>query len=120
MSLVRPTDVKITNFQRPLSAGQMAKFTCTSTGSKPAAKLSWWLNNRQLDSSQWRQIDEPSGSHSKLSLKLEQKDHNSILACRSENEQLNKLNKQLLSAEEEPILLEDSRTLTVHCKYLIE
>lgn len=95
------------------SAGQLAEFVCSSSGSRPPAKLSWLKNNQPLKAELWRQIDSPpsqpdssvvaaggeagtgsgggGSSHSKLTLKLERQDHGAKLSCRAENEHLAKL-----------------------------
>lgn len=134
---MRPSDVKITTSQRALSAGQVAEFTCTTSGSQPPAKITWFKNRRLLEAKLSHQVNDDGAnvSHSRLALQLEQQDHGAQLACRAENEPLTRLiqqrqkdstavdgNQSLLTPLSPAMLdswaaaLEDSRTLTVHCK----
>lgn len=121
-SQVRPTDVRITTEPRPLAAGQVAEFSCVATGSRPAAKIFWSMRRaggqvRPLEPGSWRQLvgGQNNISLSRLTLQLEREDHQAQLSCRAENEQLNKLRQ--IDAQPTGNAPEDSRTLTVHCKF---
>lgn len=72
---------------------------------------------RPVEASSWRQIVEgrTNSSLSRLTLQVEREDHQAQLSCRAENEQLNKLRQ--IEAQPPGNALEDSRTLTVHCKF---
>lgn len=45
---MKPLDVTIEHPPAQLSANQQVLLKCTSSGSRPAAKLSWWMSGRQL------------------------------------------------------------------------
>lgn len=124
---VRPLDVRIDQPERPLSAGQFAEFGCSSRGSQPPAKLTWFKSGSLLDQKLSHTINDlnASTSISRLRLKLERQDHGVQLVCKAENERLTKLNygpgsdEQTSQQEQQRMLqnfLEDSITLTVHCK----
>ncbi|XP_076365961.1 protein turtle homolog B-like [Tachypleus tridentatus] len=45
---LRPERVKIKSPKRPLSVGENVKLLCSSSGSRPAAHITWWKGNQQL------------------------------------------------------------------------
>ncbi|KFM80593.1 hypothetical protein X975_12753, partial [Stegodyphus mimosarum] len=45
---LKPVEVRITSIRRPLSAGRRAELECISTGSRPAARITWLLGTTQL------------------------------------------------------------------------
>lgn len=107
---MRPLDVRLAGPQRPLVAGQLTEFTCSSSGSRPPARLSWLKDGSPLDAGQWRQVEEPhaNASHSRLALRLDRQDHGARLTCRAENSHLRDQHPDWT--------LEDSLTLSVQCK----
>lgn len=102
---VNPTDVLITTRQGSMSAGERIEFTCVSKGSRPAARISWWKDGKDLKR---YATDEINGdvTTSKLFLSPTSEDHNKILTCRAENP---------VNADS---ALEDQLVLNVYCKLI--
>ncbi|OQR75156.1 titin-like [Tropilaelaps mercedesae] len=82
---LKPQDVTIQPAERPVSANKPIELTCTSTGSRPPAVLSWWRGNQQVRT---RVVERSSGSadaQSILTFSPTIEDHGRIVACRAEN-----------------------------------
>lgn len=101
---VKPRQISIVSLPRAHQADSMSEFVCETSGSQPAARITWLKNNQPLDSKLTQQDQlvsikqQQNGSSSlgastssKLSIKLKASDHNAQLACRATNEQLAQL-----------------------------
>ncbi|KAI5740407.1 hypothetical protein M8J76_003529 [Diaphorina citri] len=102
---LKPLKVEILGNQNPLSADRTYKLECQSIGSRPAAKITWWLNTKQLYNH--TQTISPDGNitYSSLTYTARISDHNQTLTCRAENPrgipiQHNAKNGMILSNEE--------------------
>ncbi|KAI5747817.1 hypothetical protein M8J77_018790 [Diaphorina citri] len=82
---LKPLKVEILGNQNPLSADRTYKLECQSIGSRPAAKITWWLNTKQLYNH--TQTISPDGNitYSSLTYTARISDHNQTLTCRAEN-----------------------------------
>lgn len=82
---LKPLKVEILGNQNPLSADRTYKLECQSIGSRPAAKITWWLNTKQLHNH--TQTTSPDGNitYSSLTYTARIADHNQTLTCRAEN-----------------------------------
>lgn len=102
---VRPLDVRITNTQAYLSAGKTVTLECESTGSRPRAVMTWWKNNEKVMTDNEVISDNGNLTLSTLSFVPIPEDHGKKFRCTAENPSL------------PDSLIEDARTVTVHCKY---
>ncbi|GIY07113.1 hypothetical protein CDAR_101122 [Caerostris darwini] len=97
---VKPLDVRITSIQRHFSAGRKVQLACESSGARPRAQLSWWLDNKRIQSGKETVSDNLTSSS--LSFMPKADDNGKILSCRAQNPALSN------SA------IEDGWTLTVY------
>ncbi|GFQ65464.1 uncharacterized protein TNCT_669491 [Trichonephila clavata] len=96
-----PVSVKITTRNTALSAGHPVEMICESVGSRPSAKITWWLNGTLLSDHTETVHDNITSSTLRLHPKLQY--HKSPLVCRADNPKL--FNSQL----------EDARLLNITC-----
>ncbi|XP_053204206.1 nephrin-like [Panonychus citri] len=85
-----PLYVKIISIKRPLSSSKSTELQCDSKGSRPGAKITWYLNNKLVTSSR-EMNSETNGSISSSSiLKLvpSPSDNGALLSCKAENPRL--------------------------------
>ncbi|XP_035219364.1 hemicentin-1-like, partial [Stegodyphus dumicola] len=81
-----PVSVKITSKPMALSAGKPVDVTCESVGSRPSAKITWWLNGTRLTDHIETVHDNVTSSVLRLQPKVQY--HKTPLACRAENPKL--------------------------------
>lgn len=48
INTVKPIEVKITPFLEPLIEGKKSELICKTRGSRPAAKIAWFVQNKEL------------------------------------------------------------------------
>lgn len=105
---VRPLDVRITSEKRPLSAGHKVQLTCRSSGSRPAAVITWWLGSKRILHHISDQVSESLNvTTSILHFVPSSEENGQTLYCRADHSIL------------PDSALEDSWTLNVHCKYIL-
>ncbi|XP_076324835.1 neural cell adhesion molecule 1-like [Tachypleus tridentatus] len=81
---IKPVEVKIHPYQQPLSADKEVDLTCTSNGSRPPAKITWWKDKRQMQNT--RDSTSRAGvSTSILTFVPSVGDNEKLLSCRAEN-----------------------------------
>ncbi|XP_054720148.1 nephrin-like isoform X2 [Uloborus diversus] len=97
---LKPLDVHITSLQRPLSAGRKTTLKCQSTGSKPPARISWWIGSKQLLDA--TEVSYETTTISKLAYVPVPEDHGRAMSCRAVNPVL------------DGHILEDHRLLNIH------
>ncbi|KAF8774400.1 Hemicentin-1 like protein [Argiope bruennichi] len=81
-----PVSVKITSKNSALSAGHPVEIVCESAGSRPSAKITWWLNGTHLSDHTETVHDNITSSTLRLLPKLQH--HRSPLICRADNPKL--------------------------------
>ncbi|XP_076336269.1 nephrin-like [Tachypleus tridentatus] len=81
---VKPVEVKIHLYQRPLSADSEVNMTCISNGSRPAVKITWWKCKKQLQHTR-ESIHRVGVSTSMLTFVPSVDDNGKFLICRAEN-----------------------------------
>ncbi|XP_015787996.1 protein turtle-like isoform X2 [Tetranychus urticae] len=85
-----PFYVKIISIRRPLSADKSIELQCDSKGSRPGAKMTWYLNQQLLKS--WREtnsvINGSTSSSSILKFVPSPADNGALLTCKAENSRL--------------------------------
>ncbi|XP_077562532.1 protein turtle-like isoform X2 [Haemaphysalis longicornis] len=85
MNLI-PLDVAIQPPRRPLSSGRPVELVCSSSGSRPAAMLTWWKGGEQLLSAKEHQGGHEGTSSSVLPFTPSREDNGAVLSCRAENQ----------------------------------
>lgn len=55
-SIVRPLDVMISSPNQPLSSDRPYEILCEAVGSRPPAKITWWLGQQELFTHQQKVI----------------------------------------------------------------
>ncbi|XP_015927704.1 neural cell adhesion molecule 2 [Parasteatoda tepidariorum] len=81
-----PLTVKITSKVSALSAGRVVEMSCETIGSRPSAKVTWWLNGTLLSDHIETVHDNVTSSVLRIHPKLQY--HKSPLVCRAENPKL--------------------------------
>ncbi|XP_070829869.1 cell adhesion molecule 3 isoform X1 [Chaetodon trifascialis] len=82
-----PGKPQILGFENAVPEGDKVTLTCTSTGSKPPAKLRWYRGDQELDASGRPDVvlsvpDEPTYNvSSELTLKVSRSDDNALITC---------------------------------------
>lgn len=87
---LKPLSIEITSKEQPLSVGTKAEFSCKTTGSRPPAIITWWLDNQKMTGN-WSKpgLREANETESLLQW-IPSKEHNGkVLACRAENPNFN-------------------------------
>ena len=88
-----------------LPAGSKAEFQCQSTGSRPAAQISWWLGNERLSSNVRDSVNEDGNATvSTIVFVPSVEDNGKLLTCRADNLPM------------PHTALKDERLLNVQCK----
>ncbi|GFY62258.1 nephrin [Trichonephila inaurata madagascariensis] len=85
---LKPIEARITSLRRTLSAGRRAELECTSTGSRPAARISWWIGTTQLTNTSESFSPDRNRTTSILNLWPTSDHNNKYLGCRAENPML--------------------------------
>ncbi|XP_074593781.1 protein turtle-like isoform X2 [Brevipalpus obovatus] len=83
-----PLFIKIISIKRPLSAGKSTEITCNTRGSRPAAKLIWYLGQKPLSTSRDFSEEDANGTYNSTSILnfVPLSNHNQAsLICKSEN-----------------------------------
>lgn len=101
---VKPIEARITSLRRTLSAGRRAELECTSAGSRPAARISWWIGTTQLANTTESSSPDRNKTMSILNFWPTGDHNNKYLGCRAEN--------PMLPGQ----AVEDGWTLNVSCK----
>lgn len=89
---------------RPLVAGLRTDMQCRSSGSRPAAQISWWKGSQRLNNVRDSLINDGNTTFSIVSFVPSVEDNGKLLACRADNLPM------------PHSALEDSRILNVHCE----
>ncbi|XP_042900011.1 synaptogenesis protein syg-2 isoform X2 [Parasteatoda tepidariorum] len=86
---LRPLEVKIAAPHYPLNAGNRKQIICETTGSRPRAALSWWLDGKKIGAGTTDTVSDGGNlTVSTLHFVPTPDDNNKILSCRAENSAL--------------------------------
>ncbi|KAL1460941.1 hypothetical protein WDU94_012875 [Cyamophila willieti] len=85
---LKPLKVEILGNQNPLSADRTYKLECQSIGSRPAAKITWWLNTKELTNHTQSASPDGNITYSSLTYTARIGDHNQTLTCRAVNDRV--------------------------------
>lgn len=89
-----------------LPAGSKAEFQCQSTGSRPAAQISWWLGTERLSNNVRDSVNEDGNATiSTIIFVPSIEDNGKMLTCRADNLPM------------PHTALKDERLLNVQCKF---
>ncbi|XP_055849963.1 hemicentin-1 isoform X2 [Episyrphus balteatus] len=83
---LRPLLVEISFNNQPMSADRKYEIECQAIGSRPPAKITWWMGNMELHGHSQKVSEDGNVSISVLSLTPTREDHGKGLACRATNE----------------------------------
>ncbi|XP_035783692.1 hemicentin-1-like [Anopheles albimanus] len=83
---LRPLAVELVNGTGPLSADRRYIIQCQSVGSRPPAKLTWWMGGVQLTTTNQTTSEDGNSTLSSLSFTPTREDHGKTLICRATNE----------------------------------
>ncbi|XP_023212721.1 sialic acid-binding Ig-like lectin 14 [Centruroides sculpturatus] len=101
---LRPLNVRITTSYRPVSYGKKLTLVCESSGSRPPAHLTWWIEYKKLQSGRNTVSGDNNITTSTLTFQPSISDNGKYVSCRAENPKLRN------SA------IEDRWTLNIYCK----
>ncbi|XP_035207453.1 nephrin-like [Stegodyphus dumicola] len=82
---LRPLYVRITTLHRPLKAGDELRLNCETSGSRPPAKISWWLDNKRIQSGKESIPNSRNITYSSLTLRPGVDDNGKMVVCKAEN-----------------------------------
>ncbi|CAD1468889.1 unnamed protein product, partial [Heterotrigona itama] len=83
---LKPLSVTILSSEHaPLSAGRKYDINCMTVGSRPPAKLSWYMDGRKLNNYTEKVSEDGNMTSSTLILKPTLLDHDKVVICRAEN-----------------------------------
>ncbi|XP_054716503.1 nephrin-like [Uloborus diversus] len=83
---LRPLEVKIAAPHYPLTAGTRKQIICETTGSRPRATLTWWLDGKKIGAGTTDTVSDGGNlTVSTLHLVPTPDDDGKILSCRAEN-----------------------------------
>ncbi|KFB40641.1 AGAP001824-PA-like protein [Anopheles sinensis] len=83
---LRPLAVEIVNGSGPLSADRRYIVQCQSVGSRPPAKITWWMGGVQLTATNQTTSEDGNSTLASLSFTPTREDHGKTLTCRATNE----------------------------------
>ncbi|XP_076325658.1 protein turtle homolog B-like isoform X2 [Tachypleus tridentatus] len=81
---LKPKTVKIQSLKRPLSANKEVELRCSSSGSRPAADITWWKGNEELQTTGLT-VDKAGVRTGMLKFTPSITDDGKYLSCRAEN-----------------------------------
>ncbi|XP_065369807.1 hemicentin-1-like [Calliphora vicina] len=83
---LRPLLVEISFNNQPMSADRKYEIECQAIGSRPPAKITWWMGNVELNGHSQKVSEDGNVSTSVLSITPTREDHGKALSCRATNE----------------------------------
>ncbi|XP_043272103.1 synaptogenesis protein syg-2-like isoform X2 [Venturia canescens] len=86
---LKPLSVSILSSElAPLSAGRQYEINCMTVGSRPAAKLSWYMEDTRLTNYTETISEDGNMTTSMLTFNPTLKDNNKVITCRAENDKV--------------------------------
>ncbi|XP_037924795.1 synaptogenesis protein syg-2 isoform X2 [Hermetia illucens] len=83
---LRPLMVDISFNNQPMSADRKYEIECQAIGSRPPAKITWWMGKTELHAFNQKVSADGNVSLSILALTPTREDHGKVLICRATNE----------------------------------
>ncbi|XP_068082092.1 nephrin [Anabrus simplex] len=81
----KPLSAAILSSNQPLSADRKYEIECQSVGSRPPAKITWWIDNKGLDNYVEKISPDGNITLSTLTFTPTAADNEKVLTCRAEN-----------------------------------
>lgn len=105
---MKPIYVRITTSPRALKVGDDLRLDCETSGSRPPAKIVWWLENKILPNSGKQTFyTNRNITYSSIHLSPSVEDNGKLVSCKAENPALPNSD------------MHDTWTLNIHCKLII-
>ncbi|XP_015924964.1 nephrin [Parasteatoda tepidariorum] len=82
---LRPLYVHITTTPKPLKARTDLRLDCETSGSRPAAKLSWWIDNKIIQNNRQSFFVNRNITYSSFHLTINSEDNGKTVLCKAEN-----------------------------------
>ncbi|XP_067133356.1 B-cell receptor CD22-like isoform X1 [Centruroides vittatus] len=82
---LKPMEINVVPYQQPLSANQETEITCTTTGSRPAAVITWWKSNKQMKSMRVNVTQKGDKTTSIITFTPTKEDNSKYFSCRTHN-----------------------------------
>ncbi|XP_015911247.1 kin of IRRE-like protein 3 [Parasteatoda tepidariorum] len=86
---MKPLYVRITTPPKPLKAGDDLRLDCETSGSRPAAKLLWLVENKLIQNSKQSFFTNRNITYGSINLSPKNEDNGKTVTCRAENPSLN-------------------------------
>ncbi|KAJ0179571.1 hypothetical protein K1T71_005283 [Dendrolimus kikuchii] len=86
---LRPLTVEILSREHPLSVGSKTELWCRSTGARPPATVSWWLDGKKLESITKQSVQDANETQSLLQWTPLKEHNKKLLICRAEHPRFN-------------------------------
>lgn len=77
--------MSIFQVDKVLSVNKRAEIVCTVIGSRPTAKVSWWLENDRLGAAKLDVLEDGNITKTMISLLVSKQDNKKKLYCKAEN-----------------------------------
>ncbi|KAF7251201.1 Cell adhesion molecule 2 [Varanus komodoensis] len=106
-----PETPQISGFISPVMEGDRMELTCKTSGSKPAADIRWYKNEKEVKDVKYLKEEDANRKtftvSSTMNLKADRSDDGATISCRVDHESLN--SKPQIAKQ----------VLEIHCKYTV-
>ncbi|GIY45543.1 uncharacterized protein CDAR_545081 [Caerostris darwini] len=82
---MKPLYVRITTAQKPLKVGDDLRLDCETSGSRPPAKIVWWIDNKLVQNEKQSFFTNRNVTYSSIHLSPGIDDNGKIVICKAEN-----------------------------------
>ncbi|PRD30156.1 UNVERIFIED_CONTAM: cadm4 [Trichonephila clavipes] len=82
---VKPLYVRITTAQKALKVGDDLRLDCETSGSRPPAKIAWWIDNKLVQNEKQSFFTNRNVTYSSIHLSPGMDDNGKIVICKAEN-----------------------------------
>ncbi|XP_074604261.1 neural cell adhesion molecule 2-like isoform X2 [Brevipalpus obovatus] len=86
---LKPSEINFKWSKMPIIGGHRTELTCIASGSRPPAKISWWLQGRRLNRARETISSDGNETLSVLPMTFSHRDHGKELTCHAENNGMN-------------------------------
>ncbi|KAF8763288.1 Kin of IRRE-like protein 3 like protein [Argiope bruennichi] len=82
---MKPLYVSITTEPKPLKVGDDLRLDCQTSGSRPHAKIAWWIDNKLIQNEKHSSFTTQNVTHSSIHLSPGIDDNGKVVICKAEN-----------------------------------
>ncbi|GFW44768.1 uncharacterized protein TNCV_4510821 [Trichonephila clavipes] len=82
---LKPLYVRITTAQKALKVGDDLRLDCETSGSRPPAKIAWWIDNKLVQNEKQSFFTNRNVTYSSIHLSPGMDDNGKIVICKAEN-----------------------------------